>query len=138
MVQQSFHDRLARIQQHSGEVQMLSGPVDVDAVRAKNRAKATMPNRPGSVKILMTAMLMVPVGMAISLMTRLFLDTGITPDAANYLPLMAFVALAHLALAGGVLGAIAARFRSITLNYAMMFVFAGYGVTSAALAAAIQ
>lgn len=138
MVQQSFHDRIARIQQHSGEVQMLSGPADVDAVRKQMRRKETAPNKPGPVKIMMTGMLMVPVGMAIGLMTKLFLDPDITPEAVNYLPLLAFVAAAHLALLGGVAGALASGFRKPTLNYALMFVFAGYGVASAVLGAAIQ
>lgn len=137
MVQQSFHERIARIQQRSGEVEMLAGPADVDAVRRNSRVKAAMPNRPGSAKLVMTGIMMVPVGLAIGLMTTLFVGPGITPDAANYLPLMAFVAVAHLALLGGVLGAVASRFRNITLNYALMFVFAGYGVASAALTSAI-
>ena len=81
---------------------MLSGPADVDAVRKQMRRKENAPNKPGPVKIMMTGMLMVPVGMAIGLMTKLFLDPDITPEAVNYLPLLAFVAAAHLALLGGV------------------------------------
>ena len=141
MVQQSFHDRIARIEQKGGKLEMLAGPADIDAPQRGKTGKATAgkaSNGPGFVKILMIAMLMVPVGMAIGLMTKLFLDPDITPDAVNYMPLMAFVAAAHLALFTGVITALVSRFRRLTLNYVMLFVFIGYGIASAALSAALQ
>jgi hypothetical protein len=142
MVQQSFHDRIARIEQKGGRLEMLSGPAESDGPRGGKSGKAATagkaPNGPGVLKILMIGMLMVPVGMAIGLMTKLFLDPDITPEAANYMPLMAFVAAAHLALFTGVVTALVSRFRRMTLNYVMLFVFAGYGIASAALSAALQ
>jgi hypothetical protein len=141
MVQQSFHDRIARIEQKSGKLEMLTGPADIDRPRGGKSGNAATagkaPNGSGVLKILMIGMLMVPVGMAIGLMTRLFLDPNLTPEAANYLPLMAFVAGAHLALFTGVITALVSRFRRMTLNYVMLFVFIGYGIASAALTAAL-
>ncbi len=141
MVQQSFHDRIARINQKSGQVEMLAGVAEGNGSGGTSGAAlrgADGPRRPGFLKILMIGMLMVPVGMAISLMTKLFLDPEITPAAAHYMTLMGFVVLAHVALAGGAITAIASRFRRSTLNYVLLFVFAGYGIASAALAAALQ
>lgn len=137
MVQQSFHDRIARINQASGQVQMLSGTGDVAAMQGRGTVASGGPKRPGVFKLIGTGLLMVPLGMVIALLTKVFLDPEITPDAVHYPPLLGIVAVSHLAMAGGTIGAVAARFRRVTLNYALLFVFAGYGLASAALSAAI-
>lgn len=135
MVQQSFHDRLARINQASGQVQMLSGTGEIGGPR--RMAQDIAPKRPGLFRLISVGVLMVPVGMAIALLTKVFLDPEITPEAVHYLPLLGIVAVSHLAMAGGAIGAVAARFQRVTLNYALLFVFAGYGLASAALSAAV-
>ncbi len=144
MVQQSFYDRIERINQKTtqGEAEILVGPADIDGLRDKGRGKPARASGaahgPGFLKLMMIGMLMIPVGMAISLMTTLFLDPEVTPAAANYLPLMAFVLVAHLGLFAGAVTAILSRFRRQTLNYVMLFVFTGYGMASAALSVALQ
>lgn len=137
MVQQSFHDRIARINQGSGRAQMQAGSVDPGDRRARATGSGQAQKRPGFLKLLAVGVLMVPVGMVIALLTKVFLDPEITPQAAHYLSLLGIVAVSHLALAGGVIGAVVARFRLVTLNYALMFVFAGYGLASSGLSAAL-
>lgn len=137
MCQQSFQDRLARISQNSGQVQMLAGTVDPGGSCGQGSATGPALNRTGFLKVLATGVLMVPVGMAIALLTKIFLDPDITPAAVHYLPLLGLVAGSHLVLAGAAIGAVVARFRLVTLNHALLFVFAGYGLASAALAATV-
>ncbi|MCM2562563.1 hypothetical protein M8756_10430 [Lutimaribacter sp. EGI FJ00015] len=143
MVQQSFHDRIARINQKHGRAEILIGPAETNGPRGAPNgvaAAAVAPRRQdtGVIKLMMVAMLMVPVGMAIGLMTTQFLDPAMSPGAANYLPLMVFVLLAHLGLLTGAITAIFARFRMKVLNYALLFVFAGHGIATATLAAMVQ
>ena len=144
MVQQSFHDRIARTNQKSGQPQMMVGPAATAGTRdgagvlpARGRQGMERRKGPGFIKTTMIGLLMVPVGMAVGLMTTLFLDPEITPQAAHYLPLMGFVLVAHLGLFAGAVTAIVARFRRQVLNYVMLFAFAGYGLASAALSAAL-
>jgi hypothetical protein len=92
---------------------------------------------PGFLKVMMIGLLMVPVGMAVGLMTTLFLDPAITPEAKHYVPLMIFVLGAHLGLFAGAATAIVARFRKQVLNYVVLFTFAGYGIATAALSASL-
>jgi len=142
MVQQSFHDRIARIEQKGGRLEMLSGPAEIDGPRGGKSGKVATagkaPNAPGFLKILMIGMLMVPVGMAIGLMTKLFLDPDITPEAAHYIPLLVMVAGGHVLLFGGVATAVMARLRRKALNLMIFAGFTGYGISSALLNYAIQ
>lgn len=135
MVQQSFHDRIERINRNSGQAQMLAGTMDTGGGHVHPVGTGQTTKRPGFLKLVGVAALMVPVGMAIALLTKVFLDPEITPEAVHYLPLLVLVAGSHLLLAGGAIGAVMARFRLSTLNYALLFAFAGYGLASATLAA---
>ncbi len=142
MARQDFRDRIARIHAGGGGAGIaLAGEGNTPG--GGFTAPADTPSNPNGqgpgilVKILIW-LLLLPTGFVLAVLTRLFLDPDITPEAAHYIPLLVMVAGGHVLLFGGLATAVMARLRRKALNLMIFAGFTGYGIGSALLNYAIQ
>lgn len=141
MTQQSFNERIGRINARAGGGPlMMAGLTDLGEVSLKRGAAEASPlhgKRAGVGFILLAAVIVFPVGGAVSLVTRATLDSGVTlataPQPAVYLTFLGGAALAHVMLLGGVAAAVLDRFRRRRLNWSLFFALAGYGAVSSVI-----
>ena len=142
MARQDFQDRIARIHAGGGGAGIaLAGEGNTPGggfAAPDDKRCGGSGGGPGILGKFLIWFLLLPGGFALSVLTGLFLDPEITPEAVHYMPLLVLVAGGHILLFGGAVVALKARLRKKALNLMIFAGFAGYGIGSALLNYAIQ
>ena len=127
MTDTSFHDRIARL--------TAAGPAQ-DAPPPRPGGPGS--RRPGLPLRFLIGLIFVPLGFCANVLTRLFLDDDITPEAVHYMSLATGVVGFHLVLFAGVALAVSARGKRAILNRVVLQTLIGYGIAGALLALALD
>ena len=120
MTDTSFQDQIARLS--------TPGPAQDAPPPRRERPGGQRPGLPVRFAI---GLVFVPVGFIANVLTRVFLDDDISPEAVHYASLATGVAAFHLALLVGLALAVVARGRRAILNRVVLQTLIGYGIAAA-------